>query len=158
MIATTNALSTAARRIARVAGAAAILTALTVSTQGVAQAAQPASGTHTPTVAAANLDSPVTPLMSTWNVGGSWRIRQGTTIINLAFDQAGSRLTGTAVYGGGSGPLTGSVSGNTVSFTVTWNNRSVGYYTGVIDSSGRIRNGVTYDLKNRASTASWYSL
>ncbi|HZS20507.1 MAG TPA: hypothetical protein VFA63_05910 [Pseudonocardiaceae bacterium] len=101
-----------------------------------------------------------TSVRTVWNVGGSWRIRQGDdTFINLEIDQAGANFTGTATYPGGSGPLHGSVSGNTMTFIVTWTNQSVGVYTGVIEPSvGYIRNGVTYDQKNRSSTASWLSL
>jgi hypothetical protein len=56
------------------------------------------------------------------NVGGAWQIswqgRRGSQQGSVQFQQDGSALSGTFQDSGGSSPLTGSVSGNNISFSV----------------------------------------
>ena len=66
----------------------------------------------------------------TVDVTGSWQgsrtvAQAGTTAFSLTLQQTGEKVTGTAAWprsvsglGGTGGPLTGSVSGNTFSFTI----------------------------------------
>lgn len=153
-------LTATARCLARIAAAGAVATAVLFGSQGVAQAAEPAV-IHTDT---ASFVQPATPPSATYDISGTWRIRQGdSTFITVSIDQHGTRFSGTANYSGGSGPLTGLIEGNTVKFEVTWNVASVGFYQAVMHPYRNgyvLDNGITYDElgEGPGAHAGWISL
>jgi hypothetical protein len=72
------------------------------------------------------------------NVGGAWQIswqgRSGSQQGTMQVQQDGSKLSGTFQDSGGSSPVTGSVAGNNVSFSVQIQGRPVTLaFTGTID-------------------------
>jgi hypothetical protein len=75
------------------------------------------------------------------NVAGNWQLswkgRQGTQQSTLKLQQDGSKLTGTMEGSRGSAPLTGSIQGNEISFTVQFQgeNRTFSLaFTGTADA------------------------
>jgi hypothetical protein len=50
----------------------------------------------------------------------------------------------------------GFVNGDSVFFTIVWDNNTAGSYQGAFDAAGRI-NGSTFDLRNPSSVAGWHS-
>lgn len=82
--------------------------------------------------------------------------------LTFQFQQNGSKLEGHAVYrlGSGensSGPLFGSISRNTFSFTVHWGGGADGRYSGRITDNGGLE-GTVEDDNNPASRASWATI
>lgn len=72
------------------------------------------------------------------NIGGAWQIswqaRGGSQQATMQIQQDGSKLSGTFQDSGGSSPLTGSVAGNNVSFSVQIQGRPMTLaFTGTID-------------------------
>jgi hypothetical protein len=71
------------------------------------------------------------------NIGGSWQLswqgRGGSQQATIDIRQDGSNLTGTFQDSGGSYPLTGSVAGNNVSFSVQIQGRRPLPFMGTID-------------------------
>lgn len=102
-----------------------------------------------------------------WDVGGKWDLYQSngfnTTVV---ITPSGSELRGRAQTQSSkfkstqpiiAGTLDGRINGNRLTFTVYWNNNSVGVYTGIIAPTGKIE-GTTYDKWHSGNRAAWYSL
>ncbi|HCU93797.1 MAG TPA: hypothetical protein DHU96_14150 [Actinobacteria bacterium] len=51
--------------------------------------------------------------------------------------------------------LTGMLRGNSFEFTVAWPNGTKGQYSGTFDPGGNL-SGVTFDLENPTSQATWF--
>jgi hypothetical protein len=72
------------------------------------------------------------------NIGGAWQIswqaRTGSQQATMQIQQDGSKLSGTFQDAGGSSPVTGSIAGNSVSFSVQVQGRPMTLaFTGTID-------------------------
>ena len=72
------------------------------------------------------------------NIGGAWQIswqaRNGSQQATMQIQQDGSKLSGTFQDSGGSSPVTGSIAGNSVSFSVQVQGRPMALaFTGTID-------------------------
>jgi hypothetical protein len=72
------------------------------------------------------------------NIGGAWQVswqgRNGTQQATMQIQQDGSKLSGTFQDSGGSSPVTGSLAGNNVSFSVQIQGRPMTLaFTGTID-------------------------
>ena len=72
------------------------------------------------------------------NIGGAWQIswqpRSGSQQATMQIQQDGSKLSGTFQDSGGSSPVTGSIAGNSVSFSVQVQGRPmILAFTGTID-------------------------
>ena len=72
------------------------------------------------------------------NIGGAWQIswqaRTGSQQATMQIQQDGSKLSGTFQDSGGSSPVTGSIAGNNVSFSVQVQGRPMTFaFTGTID-------------------------
>ena len=102
---------------------------------------------------------------SLWRVDSHWRaIQSNGPVVNLVLQQTGNNLRGKAyyskfIYGRDvniTGPVDGSIKGNSIRFTIFWSDGAVGAYSGVIGSTGRIE-GFGYDKRNPKSRAAWYS-
>jgi hypothetical protein len=52
------------------------------------------------------------------------------------------------------GTVSGSITGTRLDFTIRWDNRTAGHYTGSIDADGFAR-GTTQDAANRGSSTNW---
>lgn len=89
-----------------------------------------------------------------WDLSGGWSFNQDNGFSpSFDFQQTGNVFTGTAGNGFSDdnqfigGRVNGSVNGDKFRFTVEWTGGTVGEYTGVIDSGGRVR-GKTRDKTN----------
>src|SRR4051812_49176429 len=99
--------------------------------------------------------------MARYNVEGSWQINQGATIItvNLSPPRPDGVFNGTASYNSVHGAGFGGVEViyyDEFTFNIRWSNGTQGFYSGTFDNSGFIK-GVTFDVTNPSSTATWQS-
>ena len=100
-----------------------------------------------------------------WDLSGHWEIRQtnGITVL-MDLVQTGTDVHGAAAYGlrGGvgefgakvTGPVTGTVNGNSIQLTAEWNNAKGGEYTGGVGSDAFI-GGSTRDQSHPEVVAGW---
>lgn len=111
----------------------------------------------------------VAALCSQWDVSGSWHAVQSTGMQpELNLEQTGTQFRGSAqfVYLDESssfsaditvsGPIVGTVTGNSFEATVYWDDNAIGIYTGQIGPQGLIV-GRTYDKNNPKNAADWHS-
>lgn len=106
---------------------------------------------------------------SQWDVSGSWHaVQSNRTWPELKLEQTGTQFRGSAQYAyiaensgfsgeySVTGPIVGTVTGNSFEATVYWDNNTIGIYTGQIGPQGLIV-GHAYDKTNPASVAEWHS-
>lgn len=92
-----------------------------------------------------------------YDISGTWTFFQGAATGKVDFTLDGNKITGSAESGGVvSNNVTGFVHGESIVFTVPWNNGSKGEYTGVFNLYGRIC-GWAIDLEHAHSQAVWFS-
>ncbi|WKU47796.1 hypothetical protein Q3V23_29180 [Streptomyces sp. VNUA116] len=131
---------------------AAVSLALALGIGGVAVA--PGAGAAT----VHSTPRPVAVAAPGFYAGGTWELYQSngfTVTLNLTQD-GGGHLYGSGYYGGTSGTVEygAVVDGTSIYFTIGWSNGARGRYTGSLGSDRRL-SGLTYDLNNPSSQASW---
>lgn len=94
------------------------------------------------------------------NINGQWRITQSNGF-ELMFDivqEPDGTLRGSGeIIGGRVANARGRLDGDQFTYTVDWNNNGKGgRYTGSFDSRGRL-SGITVDLENPSSGATWFA-
>jgi hypothetical protein len=103
-----------------------------------------------------------------WDVSGIRTIEQGNGIrVNANLQQAGDTVTGTATwtqtvsnsretysraYDAG---VEGALDGDRFDVVMTWNNGSVGVYSGTIDAQGFVASGLNYDRRRPDVRVTW---
>jgi hypothetical protein len=92
-----------------------------------------------------------------WSANGTFKIWQSNGIrVIFVLSQEGEDISGIANYSGGSGSVEGFITRTgRLHLTVTWNNGSVGIYTGFVDDDGDVVDGRTYDRIHPESWATW---
>ena len=95
--------------------------------------------------------------MADLRVAGKWVAHQDNGF-DVTFDiqQSGPQLKGSASHSNGTvtGQGEGLVVGDNFSYTVQWNNRTRGRYTGTLGDDGRL-SGETVDEQHAGSRAGW---
>ena len=109
-----------------------------------------------------------------WDVSGDWfAIQTNETFVLLRLQQTGAQFHGSASYDyfheihndiliddldhrEDTGPIVGTVTGNSFEATIYWNKNSIGVYTGQIGPQGLIV-GRAYDKNDPGTTADWHS-
>jgi hypothetical protein len=96
------------------------------------------------------------PYCQHWDVDGTWSIDQSNGFsITFILKHQQDELTGTADNGSGPVPLVGTMRGNQLALTVSWASGGAGRYIGTMSPSGQLTNGLTQNLSNLSSTATW---
>ena len=109
-----------------------------------------------------------------WDVSGAWAaVQTNEATVSLTLQQAGAQFHGNASYDyihnihhdiliddeerrTDSGPIVGTVTGNSFEATVYWSKNQIGIYTGQIGPQGLIV-GSTYDKNDPQTRADWHS-
>jgi hypothetical protein len=99
------------------------------------------------------------------NVDGQWSLVQsnGFTVevdVVQARDPSGNLADGPVhgsalQVGDGESNLNGALNGDSLEFEVDWPNGARGQYSGTFDAGGNL-SGITYDLTNPGSQATWF--
>lgn len=95
---------------------------------------------------------------SAFDVSGKWDAYQSNGFVtHFDIQQSGTELRGIGNHSGNvNGRGEGSVDGSQFLFTVTWDNGTIGEYSGTFNKIGRIT-GVGFDKAHPESQATWYS-
>ena len=95
--------------------------------------------------AATTVASAATPpgTCTQYSYSGSWNVDQSGLPLVFQLTQTGTAITGNASYNGGSGPISGTLVGNTFDVFVTWSASSVGEYTATVTPTSM--SGTTHD-------------
>jgi hypothetical protein len=97
-----------------------------------------------------------------WDATGGWAALQGNNTRPLfSLQQTGSALTGTGRYTGWqndehSGSVGGTLNGRVLELTAYWDNGTIGIYSGIVDSQGRIT-GKAYERQHPSAMEGWIS-
>ena len=94
------------------------------------------------------------------DINGQWKITQSNGF-ELMFDivqEPDGTLRGSGqVVGGREANASGQLNGNAFVYTIDWNNNGRGgQYSGTFNDEGRL-SGVTFDLDNPGSQATWFA-
>jgi hypothetical protein len=95
-----------------------------------------------------------------WSIDGEFQIQQGNGyLVNLYPRQVGERFSGYGYHSHGHGKIEGFISKvGQFKLVATWNNGSVGDYTGFVNSQGNIEDGRAYDRTNPSVWSTWWNL
>jgi hypothetical protein len=93
------------------------------------------------------------------NIPLNWNLVQtnGAFVHLTTHKDFGDHFVGKGFHNGQVGDINGTAAGNSLLFTIDWNNGTKGNYSGTIDSDGSV-NGFSYDLYHPWSQAHWHSL
>ena len=94
------------------------------------------------------------------DINGQWRITQsnGFELMFYIVQESDGRLHWSGqIIGGMEANGSGQLDGNAFVYTVDWNNNGRGgQYSGTFDAEGRL-SGVTFDIDNPGSQATWFA-
>ena len=98
-----------------------------------------------------------------WTAAGQWNLMQGTRgfgfdSVNLKLTQNGSKISGTASRKamGVQGPVSGTLSGDNFSITITWSDGRPAVYTSKIQTTGKLQGELYYPNSGKVNDP-WYS-